>query len=113
MSKKLTKNPLWEASSVQVRNRLDYWCYRHLVPKENVYVHLEDIGLPELSIGFNCLNQPPSLDSRSLGQNLLGKALSSELWNVFGKLSAMTATYRFRRVSLQKSLPQLVQRDHI
>ncbi|HEY9877914.1 MAG TPA: hypothetical protein V6D29_05625 [Leptolyngbyaceae cyanobacterium] len=39
----------------------DCWRYKHLAPHENIYIHLEDIGLPELGIGFNCLNQPPKL----------------------------------------------------
>jgi len=39
----------------------DCWKFRDLVPNENIYVHLEDVGLPELGIGFNCLGEPPQL----------------------------------------------------
>ncbi|MBD2261056.1 hypothetical protein [Pseudanabaena sp. FACHB-2040] len=50
----------------------DCWRYRHLVPQENIYVHLEDIGLPELGIGFNCLNQPPALGQQLFAAEATG-----------------------------------------
>lgn len=42
------------------------WRYRDMIPEENVFVHLEAVGLPPLSYGMNCLNQPPAVRERLL-----------------------------------------------
>lgn len=42
------------------------WKYKDVTPEENVFVHLEAVGLPPLSYGFNCLNEPPELGERLL-----------------------------------------------
>lgn len=51
----------------------DCWRYRHLVPQENIYVHLEEVGLPELGVGFNCLDEPPRV-----GQQLFAAEPASQ-----------------------------------
>lgn len=50
----------------------DCWRYRHLVPRENIYVHLEDVGLPELGIGFNCLDEAPTVGRQLFGGEPIG-----------------------------------------
>ena len=50
----------------------DCWKFKHLVPSENIYVHLEDVGLPELGIGFNCQGEPPQLGTQLFQAEAMG-----------------------------------------
>lgn len=43
------------------------WKWKDLIPKENFFVQLEGIGLPDLGCGMNCIDAPPNIGERLYG----------------------------------------------
>lgn len=43
------------------------WKWKHLSPKENLFVQMEGIGLPDLGCGMNLIDEPPQVGEQLYG----------------------------------------------